>query len=98
MFNKNEYRVLLAEAEKLLADSTNKAIKDRIELRNAVCAYLDAERKRGASLPTVLHSVEAILERAEVRAGSTNGHRELAKQLIDWCLELDNQGYLKPSS
>ena len=93
----NEYRVLLAEAESLLADSTNNAIKDRIELRNAVCAYLDAEQKRGASLASVLDSVEAILFRAAGRLGEVGGHQKFAQQLIDWCLELDGQRVPKPA-
>lgn len=84
----NEYRALLAQAERLLADSTNNALKDRIELRDAVCAYVDAEQKRGTPLSAVLESVEGILDRAANRLGEVDGHQKFAKQLIDWCLEL----------
>lgn len=93
----NEYRTLLAEAELLLADSTNKAIKDRIQLRDAVCAYLDAEQKRGTSLASVLDSVEGILIRAAGRLGDVGGHQKFAQQLVDWCLELDAGRVLKPA-
>jgi hypothetical protein len=95
VFSNHEYRAFLAEAEKLLADSTNKAIRDRMELRDAVCAFFIAERKRGASLPTVLNSVEGIRKRAEMRVRTPNGHKELAQQLIDWCMEVDSVGELK---
>lgn len=84
----NEYRALLGQAEKLLADSTNHALKDRIELRDAVCAYLEAEQKRGTPLSSVLESVEGILERATLGLGRADGHQKFAQQLIDWCLEL----------
>ena len=88
----NEYRTLLAEAEKLLADSTNDAIKDRIELREAVCAYLEAEQKRGTSLSAILESVEGILDRAAGRLGDVDGYQKFAQQLIDWCIELYRKG------
>ena len=83
---KNEYRTLLDEAEMLMADATNKAIRDRVELRDAVCSYLTAEQGRGSSIESVRSSVEAIFIRAEVRVGKLNGHKELAKDLVDWCL------------
>ncbi|HJP60861.1 MAG TPA: hypothetical protein VJ865_12715 [Gemmatimonadaceae bacterium] len=91
MQKQNEYRALLAEAEKLLADSTNHAIDDRIELRDAVCAYFDAERTRGTSLSAIVDAVEAILVRAAGRLGKVDGHKQSAQQLVDWCIELDRQ-------
>ena len=87
MTDKNTYRVLLDEAERLLTDATNTAIYDRVELRDAVCAYLAGEQGRGTSIDSIRNSIEAILIRAEVRVGKLNGHKELAKDLVDWCLE-----------
>ena len=87
--DQNHYRVLLAEAEKLLTDSATKALRDRIQLRDAVCAYFRDERSKGVELGVILLSVESILKRAEARAGMTDGTHELAQQLIDWCLEID---------
>ena len=96
--NKREHEALLAEVEKLLSDADT-AIKDRVALRDAVCAYFTAERANGASLESIVTSVEDMLDRAEARAsGRINGHdgqRELAQQLIDWCIELDRMGKLK---
>lgn len=74
-------------------------MNDRIALRDAVCAYYVAQRGTGTPLGTILQSVEEILDRAEARvAGGPvdgNGQDELARQLIDWCLELDRTGKLK---
>ena len=91
---KKEYHALLAEAEGLLSDRTNEAIHERIGLRDAVCAYLDAERAQGVPVEVIRKSIEGILKRAEARAAGGNGsdgHRELAQQLIDWCVELLGQ-------
>ena len=93
----NEYRTLLAEAEKLLGDSTNDAIRDRIELREAVCAYFEAERERGTPLSAILESVEGILDRAASRLGDVDGYQKFAQQLIDWCIELYRKGDQKTS-
>ena len=89
MPDKNEYRTLLAEAEKLLTDATDTAVTDRVALRDAVCAYFAAERSKGGSVESVRNSVEAILIRAEVRVGKLNGHKELAEELVNWCLRDD---------
>lgn len=92
MTDKNEYRVLLDEAEKLLTDATHTALTDRIGLRDAVCAYLAVEQDKGSSIDSVRRSIEAILIRAEVRVGKLNGHEALAKELVDWCLDQTELG------
>lgn len=92
MTDKKDYQTLLAEAEAFLSNETSAALSDRITLRNAVCAYLAAEQARGTPIETVRATVERILERAEERIGSgapgSDGHRELAQKLIDWCAGL----------
>lgn len=92
MTEKNNYRVLLAEAERLLTDATNTAINDRAELRDAVCAYAAAEQVKGSSIDSIRNSIEAILKRAEVRVGKLDGHKELARDLLHWCLEQSGSG------
>ena len=92
MTDKNTYRVLLDEAEKLLTHATDTAVEDRIALREAVCAFLIAERANGSSVETVLESVEAILMRAELRVGKLNGHSELARRLVEWCIQSIDAG------
>ena len=94
MTEKNSYRVLLDEAEKLLTDSTNTATRDRVELRDAVCAYLIAEQTKGSSIDSIRTSIEAILIRAEARVGKLDGHKELARDLLDWCLNRNESGTL----
>jgi len=90
MNDKKKYQSQLAGAERLLTDRTNAAAHDRIQLRNAVCAFHTAERARGISNQAVQTSVEGILKRAENGAGGgTDSHRELAQQLIDWCVNRD---------
>ena len=96
--DKKEYQALLAEAEGLLSDRTKEATLDRIALRDAVCAYLDAERAQGVSLEVIRQSVEGILKRAETRAAGgdrSDGYRELAQRLIDWCVQLVQPPELK---
>ena len=82
---------MAAELEKLLTDADT-AIKDRIALRDAVCAYYGSERRNGVSLERILLSVTEMLDRAEARITGIegkNGQEELAQRLIDWCVELD---------
>jgi len=89
---KNSYRVLLDEAEALLNTATNTATRDRVELRDAVCAYLITEQAKGSSIDSIRTSIEAILMRAEVRVGKLNGHKELARDLLEWCLDRNESG------
>ena len=78
-----EYQVLLTELEETLSDRTETAIAARIELRDAVCRYVDAEQTRGTTLAIIISCVREILAKAEARAGNTS--TELAQQLVDWC-------------
>ncbi len=80
---KAEYDMLLAQLCDTLTSRTEAAIESRVELRDAVCRYVDAEQTRGTSLRTIIGSVKEILARAE--EGATGTTAELAQQLIDWC-------------
>lgn len=99
MTEKKAYQALLAEAQKALADGTNEAIADRIVLRDAVCSYLTAQLARGQTVESVLRTVEDLLIEAMDRIAGRNdhadGHHELAKQMIDWCIELDRTGRIR---
>ena len=89
MSRKKPDQALAAELEKLLTDADT-AIKDRIALRDAVCAYCKAERANGISLEKILISVTEILERAEARVTGIegqDGQHELARQLVEWCVD-----------
>lgn len=92
MTDKKEYRSLQAEAERRLSGRTNAAANDRIKLRDAVCAFFAAERARGISIAAVQTTVEGILKRAENGGrDGTDDHRELARRLIEWCVNLNPQ-------
>jgi hypothetical protein len=89
---KEEYRTLSTEITKVLSDRTNAAIRDRITLRDAVCAYVTAERARGTTLKTLLQTLKEMLRKAEEAAASATDatvrrDNELAQQLVDWCTE-----------
>lgn len=92
MTDNEKYQSLSAEIRKVLSDRTHAAISGRITLRDAVCAYVIAERARGKMLTSILRTVKEMLRRAEEAAATATDatvHRdnELAKQLVDWCTE-----------
>lgn len=89
---REEYRTLSTEISKVLSDRTNAATIDRITLRDAVCAYVAAERATGTTLHSVIQRVKEILKKAEEEAASATDATErrddgLAQQLVIWCME-----------
>jgi ElaB/YqjD/DUF883 family membrane-anchored ribosome-binding protein len=89
---REEYRTLSTEISKVLSDRTNAATSDRISLRDAVCAYVAAERATGTTLHSVIQRVKEILKKAEEEAASATDATErrddgLAHQLVVWCME-----------
>ena len=91
-----EHRKLATELDRVLSVRTQQAITDRTNLRDAVCAYVDAERLRGTSLATLIATVNEILRKAEVGAalksdGETDRDDELGRQLVTWCLEFHHR-------
>ncbi len=93
---KYEYRRLSAEIDAVLSDQTNAAIKSRITLRDAVCAFVIAERARGTTRKSVIKTVKGILKEAEERAAPAGEKTEyvengLSRQLVDWCIEFHRQ-------
>lgn len=85
-------RRVLAEIEKHLGDATNDAARDRIELRDAVCAYVVDQHSRGITLAVIVGAVEDILKRAEKRVGGVSDVTELTRLLIDWCIQANPLG------
>lgn len=75
---------MLAAASNALSAGTHAAISDRIALRDAVCAYLAAERARGSTAESVVQTVKDILSEADGERADAND--ELAEQLVDSCL------------
>jgi hypothetical protein len=90
--SKPEHRKLATELDRVLSFRTQEAITDRTTLRDAVCAYVDAERLRGILLADLIETVNEILRKAEVGAalksdGEADRDDELGRQLVTWCLE-----------
>lgn len=94
---KKQNHELLADLERLFS-AANTAVGNRIVLRDAICAYFNAERANGTSIEKIVLSVEEMLDRAEARAAGRpagrDGQRELAQEFIDWCVKLDRSGNL----
>lgn len=82
-----EHRELLDHLTAALTERTQKAIADRIALRNAVCAYVAVEQGRGTSLADLILEVSAILQKAEAEADASSD--ELARQLVAWCIQFN---------
>jgi len=87
-----EYRTLSTEISNVLTDKTSAAILDRTTLRDAVCAYVAAERATGTTVSSVIQRVKEILRKAEEEAASATDATErrddgLAQQLVVWCME-----------
>jgi hypothetical protein len=80
-----EYDALLEKLRCVVADKTEGAIAARLDLRDAVCAFVAGEQARGQPLATVIATVKEILSKAQ--SGVRRATDELAKQLVDWCVE-----------
>jgi hypothetical protein len=96
---KEEYRTLSTEIGNALSDRTHAATSDRTSLRDAVCAYVAAERATGTTLDSVIQRVKDILRKAEKEvANATDATQRrddgLAQQLVDWCTEFHSKAEL----
>ena len=89
-----EHNALLAQLSSAIAEKTDAAIRSRVSLRDAVCAYVAVEHARGMPLAGVIATVKAILRKAE--EGIAAATDELAQQLVDWCIEFHPANALLP--
>ena len=92
--NDKEYDALLKHITSVVEDTTDTAVAARIELRDAVCAFVVVEQSRGMPLANVITAVKDIL--AKVQSGVGKATDELAQQLIDWCVEF-HQSRMAPT-
>jgi len=90
----SEYQVLLTEMHEVVSSKAESAIAARIELRDAVCRYVDAEQTRGTMLAVIIRSVEEILAKAE--DGTEHASKDLARQLIEWCRQFHGKHIAAP--
>ena len=80
-----DYDALLERLAGVMTEKTDAAIAARIVLRDAVCEFVAVERDRGIPLSAVIATVTRILSR--VQAHVNEAADELARRLVDWCLE-----------
>ena len=83
--SKSKLETSLAELNRVLSARTDAASGERVALREAVCAYLVAERARGTSLSDFTRTLKQLLRKAAV--GGPAVADELAHQLVDWCMK-----------
>lgn len=81
------YSTLLGQLAEVLHERTEAAARDRIVLRDAVCAFVAAEQARGTPLSGVILTVKRILREAEDQSTPAVATDALAAQLIAWCRE-----------
>jgi len=78
----------------LFAQAVGGALDSLRDLRESVCMYVEAQRAAGASLDDVIAKVSTMLEKARDsgagRAGLTPeeaaAERELAREMVTWCM------------
>jgi hypothetical protein len=97
--SKKERAALLFQVRRVLVTRTEAATADRVRLRDAVCAFVFAEQRKGISLASMVHTITELLERAEKSTASDsrekaapNASRDLARQLVEWCVEFFTSG------
>lgn len=79
----------------LFAEAVGGAVDSLRDLRESVCIYVEAERARGVPLEEVIARVGAMLEKvrqagpvqATLTPASAAGERELAREMVHWCVD-----------
>ena len=72
----------LAQVNHALAIGTKAAIRDRIVLRDAICAYLAAEQARGTPLAHITQTLIDVLKKSD--RDTTD---ETTQEFVDWCMK-----------
>lgn len=79
----------------LFARAVGSAVDSLHDLRTSVCMFVDAERARGASLDELIARVGTMLLNVK-QSGPANAalapeaaaaNRELAREMIQWCID-----------
>jgi hypothetical protein len=81
------HEALLEHLTEALSARAEKALADRIALRNAVCAFVAVEQSRGTPLERLIEDVTALLREAETEADVSS--EELGRVLVTWCVEFN---------
>jgi hypothetical protein len=79
----------------LFVGAVGGAVESLRVLRESICMYVETERARGTSLDVVIAKVSTMLERVRHHSAETDGivpdptpaERELAKEIVSWCID-----------
>ena len=72
----------LGQVNHALAIGTKAAIRDRITLRDAICAYLAAEQARGTPLAHITQTLIDVLKKSDKDTAD-----ETTREFVDWCMK-----------
>ncbi len=79
----------------VFAGAVGGAVDSLRVLRESICMYVEAERARNTPLDVVIAKVSTMLERVRHQTASRDGlvpeptaaERELAKEIVGWCID-----------
>ncbi len=91
---KPDASILDEKLASLFSEAVGGAVESLRVLRESVCMYVEAERARGTSLDVVIAKVSTMLERvrhqtagSEIVPQPTEAERDLAREIVSWCIE-----------
>lgn len=79
----------------LFAGAVGGALDSLRALRESICLYVETERARGTPLDVVIAKVSTMIERVRHQSVAETGivtaptpaERELAREMVGWCIE-----------
>jgi hypothetical protein len=93
--DKSDASILDQKLAALFAGAVGGALDSLRDLRESVCLYVETERNRGTPLDAVIAKVSTMIERVRhqraadtgVISEPTKAERELAKEMVNWCID-----------
>lgn len=87
--------ILDAKLAEVFAGAVGGALDSLRVLRESVCLYVEDERARGTPLNVVIARVSTMLERVRHHTAGAGGtvreptaaERQLAREVVSWCIE-----------
>lgn len=96
MANDNPDASILDEKlARLFAGAVGGALDSLRALRETICLYVESERDRGTPLEEVIERVSGMIERvrfqsasaAAARSEPSKAERDLAREMVNWCID-----------
>lgn len=93
--DKSDASILDEKLAALFAGAVGGALDSLRALRESICLYVETERARGTPLDVVIAKVSTMIDRIRhqsvaetgIVAEPTPAERELAKEMVNWCIE-----------